>query len=139
MIAELHARSFARGWSADECAALLADRHVLGLVALARSFFGTRPVGFALVREAAGEAEILSIGVVPDARGRGAGWALLAAAVDRLRLRGISDLFLEVDESNLPALALYRAFGFRERGRRQSYYRSGEGAPAAALVLHLGL
>jgi ribosomal-protein-alanine N-acetyltransferase len=139
MVAELHAHAFARGWSADECAALLADRRVLGLVALARGFFGTRPIGFALIREAGGEAEILSIGVIPEARGRGAGRALIAAAVDRLRLRGINDLFLEVDETNLPALALYRALGFRERGRRQSYYRSDRGAPAAALILHLGL
>jgi len=139
LIAELHARSFARGWSPEDCAALLADRQVIGLVALSRGLFRTVPVGFVLAREAGGEAEILSIGVVPQARGRGVGRALLRGVIDRLRYRGVGDLFLEADEGNDPALQLYRRLGFTVRGRRESYYARHGDAPAAALVLHLGL
>jgi ribosomal-protein-alanine N-acetyltransferase len=139
VVAELHARAFRRGWSAEECAALLSDPRVIGLLAVTRRFFRPTPVGFALVREAAGEAEILSIGVTPQARGKGAGRALIAAGIDRLRLRGVQDLFLEVEETNAPALALYRAFGFTPRGRRESYYHTPDGRPSAALVMHLEL
>ena len=42
-------------------------------------------------------------------------------------------LFLEVDETNQPAIALYRRFGFREVGKRPRYYQSAEGASPARL------
>lgn len=139
LVAELHARAFARGWSEDEVAALLADRCVIGLVAVRRGLFRQIPAGFLLAREAAGEAEVLSVGVLPEARGRGVGHALLAGAMERLRGRGVRDLFLEVEEGNRPALALYRRLGFEQRGRRESYYRDPAGQPSAALVMRRGL
>jgi ribosomal-protein-alanine N-acetyltransferase len=58
----------------------------------------------------------------------------LAAA----RGRGAGPVFLEVSAANAAALALYRAAGFAEAGRRPGYYRTPEGAALDALVLRHG-
>lgn len=66
------------------------------------------------------ELDVMTIGVLPEARGLGLGKALLQA------LLSIADgrtLFLEVRESNVAALGLYRAAGFRTIGRIKGYYR----------------
>ncbi len=54
------------------------------------------------------------LGVVPDARGRGVGRALLAQAEALARSLGCIKLSLEVREDNAPARALYEAVGGRE-------------------------
>jgi ribosomal protein S18 acetylase RimI-like enzyme len=51
--------------------------------------------------------------VLPVARRTGLGRALVDAAFDRARERGCVRIELDVDEDNEPALALYRACGFR--------------------------
>lgn len=48
-----------------------------------------------------------------EARGRGAGRALVEAALERARERGCRRIELDVNEDNAPALALYEATGFR--------------------------
>ena len=50
--------------------------------------------------------------VTEAARGHGLGRALVAATVDLARERGCRRIELDVNEDNLPALALYRSFGF---------------------------
>lgn len=127
--AALHAASFPAGeaWSADAIGLLLA---------LPASFGVLRPgEGFVLASAAAGEAEILTIAVVPAARRQGVGGALLAAALAGARLRGATTMFLEVAEGNAAARALYAAAGFHEVGRRRRYYADG----ADALVLRRDL
>ncbi|MEI2736042.1 MAG: GNAT family N-acetyltransferase [Rhodoblastus sp.] len=93
--------------------------------------------GFVLSRRAVDEAEILTIAVDPHARGSGIGTALLGGHLSRLSRLGVSTLFLEVDEANAPALALYRRFGFQQVGRRAAYYAKADGARANALILKL--
>ncbi|MET0429646.1 MAG: ribosomal-protein-alanine acetyltransferase, partial [Microvirga sp.] len=53
--------------------------------------------------------------------------------------RGARIVFLEVEEGNAPALALYRRLGFREVGRREGYYARPDGTRAAALTMSLDL
>jgi ribosomal-protein-alanine N-acetyltransferase len=84
---------------------------------------------------AAGEAEILSIAIAPKQRGRGLSRPLLDLNLRRLAGLGARTVFLEVDENNAPARALYRRAGFADVGRRKSYYQSG----ANALVLRRDL
>lgn len=95
----------------------------------------TEPAGFLIARGAADEAEILTIGVRADYRGRGFGRALLEHAAESLREAGVLRLFLEVDETNAPALALYRGLGAVAVGRRPGYYENG--GDAAVLRLDL--
>ncbi len=86
------------------------------------------PIGFAIWRAAAGEAELLSIGVVPDARGSGAGAALLGAVFDAAKRAGAGAIYLEVDPANMSAVRLYKRAGFTDTARRKAYYRSGADA-----------
>jgi len=130
-IATLHAVSFQRGWDEDEVHRLLIERNVVAhRVTVGRAF-----AGFILSRLAAGEAEILSIAIAPDWRGRGFARPLLDLHIRRLAGLGTRAIFLEVDEHNARANGLYRNAGFYEVGRRRGYYDGG----ATALVLRRDL
>jgi ribosomal-protein-alanine N-acetyltransferase len=72
------------------------------------------------------EAELLLIAVAPEHGRRGVGRALLQAFIDRARRDGAIRIHLEVRDGNA-AVALYRAAGFAEAGRRRDYYRGGGG------------
>ncbi len=78
--------------------------------------------GFIVYRAVADEAEIITIGVHPDARRGGIASAMLVVAEQDLRARGIKKLFLEVAENNAPARKLYERAGFRQIGIRPKYY-----------------
>lgn len=135
--AAIHAPSFAHPWSAAEFETLLAASENA-----ADGAFDARGMalhGFALSRCAADEAEILTIAVAPRQRRAGLGVKLLAAHVAHLSSLGVKTLFLEVDEANAPARALYARFDFAEVGRRPAYYRTASGGRSSALVLRRAL
>lgn len=73
-----------------------------------RLFTADRP-GYGFVDEATPE---LAIAVVPSARGKGAGRALLAALLARARDEGHGAVSLSVDRTNEQAIALYAQHGF---------------------------
>ena len=56
----------------------------------------------------------LAIAVVPSARGKGVGTALLDALVERARGEGHDAISLSVDRHNNGAIALYGQHGFRQ-------------------------
>jgi [ribosomal protein S18]-alanine N-acetyltransferase len=70
------------------------------------------------------EGELANLAVAPDLRGQGIAGALLDAMLSDASRRGITQVYLEVRESNTAARHLYAARGFGEIGRRKSYYRS---------------
>lgn len=86
------------------------------------------PDGFAIWRAAAGEAELLSIGVDPGARRRGVGAFLLRAVLKAAGEAGAQTVFLEVAAGNIGARTLYDRLGFSQSGRRKAYYRNGADA-----------
>lgn len=91
-------------------------------------------VGFALIRRVLDEAELLLVGVAPEARGRGLGRRLVEAAAIGAALRGARTLFLEVRDGN-PAARLYSSAGFTEVGRRKHYYSGNNGAKFDAVTM----
>lgn len=118
-LALLHLRCFSthpRPWSAPEFADLLNSP---------LNFLLTRPQGFLLGRAVAGEAELLTLAVAPEARRQGIGAALLADFVVASRARGATDAFLEVAADNAGAIALYASRGWAAAGRRRNYYAPG--------------
>jgi [ribosomal protein S18]-alanine N-acetyltransferase len=127
-LAALHARVFTtpRPWTGAEMAGFLADPLCFALI---------RPEGFVIGRAVAGEAELLTLAVAPEARRRGTGAQLVAGFLAEARARGAVEAFLEVAADNAAAIALYHAAGFAESGLRRGYYRRPEGAALDAVVM----
>ncbi len=106
-----------------------ASRHAIDLEALAApdvrllvARVEGRAVGcVAFALGAAGEAEVKRLFVDPGARGRGIGRALLAHLERAAAQAGVSLLQLETGVKQPEALALYRAFGYVERGPFGAY------------------
>lgn len=84
---------------------------------------GPEVQGFACALGAADEAELQSIAVAGDRRGRGIGSALMECLCAWARSHGYRALHLEVREGNLAARDFYRRWDFTEAGRRTKYYR----------------
>lgn len=136
-LARLHAAGFYRGWPVSDFEAYLADpRTTPAYVAVDAK---RTVAGFIMVRIARDESELLTIAVDPKKRGRGLGRALLAAAFADLAMSPVRTMFLEVDETNAPAIALYRRFGFADIGRRKGYYPKPDGSAATALVMQAAI
>ena len=136
--ADIHGAVFARGWTDGEIEQLILKPNVHGLIARSR---GDRrqPAGFVLSRHAADEAEILTIAVAPAFQRRGVGRLLMGEVIARAHADRIASLFLEVDEANPAALALYRRLGFAPVGQRPDYYRERAGKPTGAVVMRLDM
>jgi ribosomal-protein-alanine N-acetyltransferase len=137
-ISALHREDFARPWTDGEFADLLAQPTVFGFMARETGHGQEPPAGFVLARLAAGEAEILTVAVARAHRRQGIGWRLMDAVLRELHAQRAEALFLEVDETNVAALALYRRLGFREVGKRPRYYQSA-GSSSGALVMRRDL
>jgi ribosomal-protein-alanine acetyltransferase len=88
--------------------------------------------GFIVAHQIGDEWEIENIAVAQRMQHRGLGTRLLTEFLELVRRQKGRQIFLEVRESNLAARALYRKSGFKETGRRKSYY---ENPPEDALIL----
>lgn len=71
---------------------------------------------------------IISIAVHPSHRKKGVGRRLLLEALSMLSRLKVKKCRLEVRESNLPALKLYKSIGFEETYSIKNYYGDGERA-----------
>ena len=99
-----------------------------------------RIVVFGVMMLAPGEAQLLNLSVVPDARREGLGSALLERFCDDARRCGAEQMFLEVRLSNDAAIALYESAGFTSVARRTAYYPANAALAAEdALVMRLVL
>jgi [ribosomal protein S18]-alanine N-acetyltransferase len=136
-MAKLHGDGFQRPWNDGEFRSLLSQGSVFGFMARQVGQSGS-PSGFVMARIAAGEAEILTIAVARGDRRAGLGSKLMEAVLRQLHMQRADALFLEVDEVNIAAIALYKRLGFTEVARRPAYYQTGEGK-TAALVMRLDL
>lgn len=137
LLATLHARSFADGerWDEASMRALLEAGSFGCVGGLAPA--SDAPAGMALARVAADEAELLTLGVLPEARRQGVGRRLLDELAPEAVRRGAVRLLLEVSLGNVAARALYEAMGFVAVGRRRRYYPDGTDALVLAWNLEL--
>lgn len=112
-LANLHKLCFPnKPWSADD----FADLKKSGCDIMASEH------GFIVWRVVADEAEIITIGVHPDARRGGIADAMLTLVESDVKKRGGKKIFLEVAENNVPARALYEHNGYVQVGVRPKYY-----------------
>ena len=131
-LARIHAQGFYRGWPTAEFASFLSEADTPVYVACDAK---RRIAGFALVRIAADEAELLTIAVDPKWRGKKIGQALLKAVFDDLMMSPARRMFLEVSEDNTAAIKLYGKQGFAAISSRKGYYAKPDGSAATALVM----
>ncbi len=96
--------------------------------------------GFGIVSHGAGEGQIVNIAMHPKRRRLGVGRKVLNRMLQYLRQNAVSEVFLEVRESNKPALKLYLRTGFKWIGVRKAYYAAGPvREDAVAMKLDLAL
>jgi len=129
ILAHIHAQGFSNAWSSDSLATSLASPGVTGMLAMAEN---SEPLGFVLVRDVAGEREILTLAVRLDARRRQVASFLLKAISAN---KGVKKVFLEVSESNFAAKNLYQKHGFAISGRRKNYYIENDGQKSDAILM----
>lgn len=73
-------------------------------------------------------AEIHNIAVDIPYRKRGIARLLMQTMHEKAKELGAETCFLEVRESNAPAISLYQSYGYEKFGERKRYYKNGETA-----------
>jgi tRNA threonylcarbamoyl adenosine modification protein YeaZ len=131
VLSALHAECFDNAWGAAEFAKLMAMPGAATYLALE----GDEPLAFLLARQAAGEAEILTVGTRPFARRRGIAKKLMSHLIHELREMGLVQLFIEVAADNDAARALYACQDFTVTGKRRAYYAKPGGRREDAIVM----
>jgi RimJ/RimL family protein N-acetyltransferase len=99
-------------WQLDGTLVAVAAGELVGELRVEPTYFGYGEIGMM---------------VAAGWRGRGVGTALVAAAIDWARERGLHKLSLGVFPHNEAAIALYRKFGFADEGRRIEHIRRANG------------
>lgn len=89
------------------------------------AFRDGRIVGYSITCARGHSAEIVSIAVDPTHQRDGAGSALLAYSINRLRRSHCQELHLMVRASDRGAIGFYRGFGFVAGETVDAYYRDG--------------
>ncbi len=127
-LADIHQQSFVfpRPWSVAEITDLIDSPNVHLLV---------ESGGFALIRIAGPEAELLTIAVDPAQRRQRIASRLMATLLETAKCHGVEEVFLEVAEGNTPAIALYETSGFTRRATRKGYYIGPNGQKINALIM----
>lgn len=72
------------------------------------------------------EYELAKLAVSPDARGKGIGYLLCKAVVDKAQSLGANNLFLESNTLLKPAIHTYKKLGFRELTEYHPAYARGD-------------
>jgi ribosomal-protein-alanine N-acetyltransferase len=118
-VVAIETETFSSPWRRDTFHELI-GRPNLVLLVMEHPSLGI--VGYAVLWCVLDQGELANLAVVPPLRARGLGTRLLTRVMDVARERGVATMYLEVRESNAPALELYRRFGFSQVGLRRGYY-----------------
>lgn len=99
-----------------------------GLSSFSQFFFvcitNEKVVGYISLMSVANEGEILSVATEPIYRRQGIAKLLIEKAFEFFREKNCERVFLEVRNSNTPAIDLYMKFGFSQISQRKNYYSS---------------
>ncbi|AVM47545.1 ribosomal protein S18-alanine N-acetyltransferase [Mogibacterium diversum] len=118
-IYELDMQTFAMPWSKEALSYdILENDNAFVIVAEYEGEFA----GYADIWTVLDEADLNSIAVRVDFRRKGIGDAIMLAMTEILSANGVATINLEVRVSNMPAIKLYKKYGFNECGVRPGYY-----------------
>lgn len=91
-------------------------------------------IGFCIFQKVLDEASLLLMAVAPEFQGQGLGFKLLDFALNALDNQPVQ-IFLEVRESNIPAIKLYEKLGFHQIDIRKNYYPHHEKGHENAIIM----
>ena len=118
-IYELDVQTFAMPWSKEALNYdILENDNAFVIVAEYEGEFA----GYADIWTVLDEADLNSIAVRVDFRRKGIGDAIMLAMTEILSANGVATINLEGRVSNMPAIKLYKKYGFNECGVRPGYY-----------------
>jgi ribosomal-protein-alanine N-acetyltransferase len=90
--------------------------------------------GYGIMSVGAGEAHVLNVCVRDEYRCRGLARKMLLYLLERARIAGMYEAFLEVRPSNIAAARLYHSLGFEQVGIRRGYYQATVGREDAQVL-----
>ena len=131
-VVEIEKACFSLPWSEKSFEDSLSREDTVFLVSLADEYV-TGYMGLYLSFD---EASVTNVAVSPEFRKKGYGEALVTAAKEFAKEAGIESIFLEVRQSNAPALSLYKKLGFEELGIRKKFY---EHPVEDAIIMKVGI
>lgn len=128
---DISAEAFPLPWSKEELLKETYNETAVNLVSL----IGDEVVGYLQCWYSFDEADLINIAVKSSHKREGIAHAMMLYLIETLRQKGITNIFLEVRVSNLPAQKLYESFRFKIVNRRKRYYINGEDAFIMSLDL----
>ena len=117
-IIDIEKESFERPWTRDMFISSATNEAITFKAAVENG----ETAGFCIFWIVGGETEILNIAIAPKFRRKKFAQKLLEYIIESSRKQGSSSIFLEVRESNEPAINLYLSNGFEKIGIRKKYY-----------------
>lgn len=117
-IAVVEKSSFSMPWSEK---AILESMQLKNYIFL-KAEADNRVIGYIGFFFSVDSGDVTNIAVLPEYRRQGVGKQLLVKLIDECRNQKISSLLLEVRETNLGAMELYRKTGFEKIGVRKNFY-----------------
>lgn len=131
-VVDIETRSFEFPWSEEDFVRQLRSRNCIGMVAE----LDERILGFMVYELHRGYLQVHDFAVDPDHRRQGIGRAMIDRLKSKLTPSRRNKLRLNVRESNLPALAFFRAQQFRATGILRGFYDDSP-EDAYAMQFHL--
>ncbi len=117
-VLKIEEECFSKPWSENSVKELLLSEKA----ELLGAFDGGRLIGYSCLEWVLDEGSLTNIAVSDEYRKMGVGSQLMAALMKSAEEKELAFVTLEVRVSNLPAVNLYRKFGFLDVGTRRNYY-----------------
>lgn len=128
-VLEVEKRAYDIPWKRTGFEDCIAARNDCWIICL-----GPDHIGHCIVSYVLDEAHLLNICVDPSYKRKGFGAEALSQLIQIAKRKNSAFFFLEVRESNTPAINLYHSAGFNEVGIRKGYYPAKNGRENAILM-----
>ena len=118
---------YADEWNKDMLLSALKNQNFYGLKVIS-DINKEEVLGYIHYSLSVDSMDINSVFVFPSFRRKGIAEKLLSVVIDTAKEKRLDKIFLEVRETNAPAIKLYQKAGFNKVGTRKKYYFDGENA-----------